>query len=93
MLLAAWTLMPGRSESAPAPASGSATSRGESELLMAGEMSLREGDCRGASENYLAAALVSQEVRVASRAATISIGCNQLATARFATPRPASGCR
>ncbi len=54
---------------------------------MAGEMALREGDCREASENYLAAARASQEVRVASRAAQIALGCHQLDTARAATIR------
>jgi tetratricopeptide (TPR) repeat protein len=61
--------------------------KGESEALMAGEMALREGDCREASENYLAAARASQEVRVASRAAQIALGCHQLDTARDATIR------
>ena len=54
---------------------------------MAGEKALDSGDCRGASENYLGAALASKEVRVASRASQISIGCNQLATAQMATAR------
>ncbi len=80
--------VPGKAHAAPAPAvSARADSRGESELLMAAEMSLRKGDCRAASENYLAAALASKEVEVASRAAQISIGCNQLATAQSATAR------
>jgi tetratricopeptide (TPR) repeat protein len=60
---------------------------GESEALMAAEISVREGDCRGASENYLAAAMASKEVRVASRAAQIALGCHQLETARAATRR------
>jgi tetratricopeptide (TPR) repeat protein len=72
--------MPRRADAASAP-------KGESELLMAGEMSLRNGDCRKASENYTAAAQVSKEVDVASRAAQIAIGCNQLATAQSATAR------
>lgn len=61
--------------------------KGESEALVAGEMALRAGDCRAASENYLAAAKVSQEARVASRAAQIAIGCFQLETARAAAAR------
>lgn len=72
--------MPGRAEAAPA-------AKGESELLMAGEMSLRNGDCRKASENYAAAAQVSKEADVAARASQIAIGCNQLSTAQAATAR------
>src|SRR5262249_20313827 len=68
-------------------AAASKSPRGESESLMAGEMALRDGDCREASENYLAAARVSKEVSVASRATQIALGCSQLQTARDAAAR------
>jgi tetratricopeptide (TPR) repeat protein len=75
-------------DAAPAlKGSASASARGESELLMAAEKALGSGDCRGASESYLAAAMVSEEARVASRAAQLSLACNQLATAQSATTR------
>lgn len=88
LLLLACMQLPGKAHAASAPeASAREDSRGESELLMAGQRSLRDGDCRGASENYLAAARASRELGVASRAAQIAIGCNQLATAQAATAR------
>src|SRR6185369_5938060 len=62
-------------------AAASATPKGESESLMAAEMALRAGDCREASENYLAAASVSKQASVAARAAQIALGCYQLQTA------------
>ncbi len=68
------------------PAAASAP-KGESESLMAAELALREGNCRAASENYLAAARSSGEVRLASRASQIAIGCNQFEVARQATAR------
>jgi tetratricopeptide (TPR) repeat protein len=61
--------------------------RGESELLLAAENALREGNCRSAAENFLAAARVSSQTGVASRAAQIGVGCNQLTTAREAVAR------
>jgi tetratricopeptide (TPR) repeat protein len=64
-----------------------AASRGESESILAAENALRDGDCRGASENYLAAAKVSAEVSVATRATQLAVGCEQLATARAAAAR------
>jgi len=82
LLLASCARQPARQEP---PASQVA--KGESEALMAGEMALRAGDCRGASENYMAAARVSSEVRIASRAAQVALGCYQLQTAREATSR------
>ena len=66
---------------APSPA------RGESESILAAENALRDGDCRGAAENYLAAAKVSAEVSVATRATQLAVGCEQLATARAAAAR------
>jgi tetratricopeptide (TPR) repeat protein len=87
-LLGACAQIPGRAQPAPPPVAGEpAVAKGESELLMAGEMSLRNGDCREASENYAAAALVSKEIGVAARASQIAIGCNQLETAQSATAR------
>jgi tetratricopeptide (TPR) repeat protein len=64
-----------------------AAPRGESESILAAENALRDGDCRAAAENYLAAALVSAEVSVATRATQLAVGCEQLATARAAAAR------
>ena len=64
-----------------------ATPRGESESILAAENALRDGDCRGAAENYLAAAKASAEVSVATRATQLAVGCEQLATARAAAAR------
>lgn len=61
--------------------------KGESEALMAAELALREGNCRTASENYLAAARVSAEPQVASKASQLALGCSQLDAARDATAR------
>ncbi|HTP40349.1 MAG TPA: tetratricopeptide repeat protein [Steroidobacteraceae bacterium] len=94
LLLAACAQLPHRSAPQPATtaapppvASEPVAPKGESESLMAGEMALRKGDCRAASENLLAAARLSTETRLASRAAQIAIGCHQLDTARAATAR------
>lgn len=65
----------------------SAPPRGESESILAAENALRDGDCRGASENYLAAAKASADVQVATRATQLAVGCEQLATARSAAAR------
>ncbi len=61
--------------------------KGESELLMAADLALREGNCRSASDSYLAAAKVSSQVQVARRAAQLALGCEQLSTARVAVAR------
>ena len=71
---------------AEAPAA-SAPVRGESESILAAESALRDGNCRAASEHYLSAARVSQDVGVASRAAQLAVGCEQLPTARVAAAR------
>jgi tetratricopeptide (TPR) repeat protein len=71
---------------APEPATATA-GKGESELLMAAENALREGNCRAAAENFLAAAQRSTEVTVAMRAAQLALGCNQLTTAQAAATR------
>jgi tetratricopeptide (TPR) repeat protein len=68
-------------------ASAADESRGESESILAAENALRDGDCRGAAENYLAAAKVSEQVDVATRATELAVGCEQLATARVAAAR------
>lgn len=54
---------------------------------MAAENALREGDCRAASENYLAAAQASADPDVAMRASQLAVGCEQFTTARAATQR------
>jgi tetratricopeptide (TPR) repeat protein len=61
--------------------------KGESESLLAAENALSQGKCREAVENFLAAARVSSNVAVATRAAQISVGCDQLTTARAAVTR------
>lgn len=61
--------------------------KGESEALMAAENALRAGDCRGASENYLAAAKASSDPSVATKASQLAVGCDQLSTARAAAQR------
>jgi tetratricopeptide (TPR) repeat protein len=55
--------------------------------MMAAENALRAGDCRGASENFLAAALTSGDASVAARAAQLAVGCDQLQSARAASQR------
>ncbi|MGC4028622.1 MAG: tetratricopeptide repeat protein [Steroidobacteraceae bacterium] len=71
---------------APAPG-GANAARGESELILAAEESLRAGSCRGASENYLGAARASADAGVAARATQLALGCEQLATAQAAAAR------
>jgi Flp pilus assembly protein TadD len=85
LLLASCARQPSRPE--PPVNQDQKVQKGESEALMAGEMALRAGDCRVAAENYLAAARVSSEVRIATRAAQLALGCHQLQTAREATMR------
>ncbi|HMA12556.1 MAG TPA: tetratricopeptide repeat protein [Steroidobacteraceae bacterium] len=60
---------------------------GESEAMMAAENALREGDCRKASESYLAAALASSDASVAAKASQLAVGCEQLGPARAAAQR------
>jgi tetratricopeptide (TPR) repeat protein len=72
----------------PAEAAAVATEpRGESEAMMAAQAALRSGDCRAASENYLAAARFSEDAQVAMRASQLAIGCNHLPAAHAATER------
>jgi len=81
---------PAASDAVPAvtpTAAVNTAGKGESELMMAAETSLREGNCRAAAENYLGAAKVSSEANVAMRASQLALGCNQLGTARTATAR------
>lgn len=54
---------------------------------MAAENALRQGDCRGAAENFLAAALASSDASVAARASQLAVGCDQLNSARAAAQR------
>lgn len=68
------------------PSSGTA-GKGESELLLAAETALNAGDCRGAVENYVAAAQLSKEVLVARKATQFALGCDQLDAARTAVAR------
>ncbi len=78
---------PAASDPVPAAAAVNTAGKGESELMMAAELSLRDGNCRAASENYLGAAKLSSEANVAMRASQLALGCNQLGTARMATAR------
>ncbi|HTQ36134.1 MAG TPA: tetratricopeptide repeat protein [Steroidobacteraceae bacterium] len=95
LLLAACAQLPHKPdapppEAAPAAApvaSAPAAPKGESELLMAAQMALRNGDCHAASQNMLAAAMVSREANIASRAAQTAFGCHQLDIARSAAAR------
>ena len=64
-----------------------AAPKGESEALMGAENALRAGDCRGAAENYLAAAKASSDPNVATRAAQLAVGCDQLPIATLAAKR------
>lgn len=68
-------------------ASAAAAPKGESEAMMAAENALRQGDCRGASENFLAAAVTSSDPGVAARASQLAVGCDQLLSARAAAQR------
>lgn len=68
-------------------ASAAAAPKGESEAMMAAENALRQGDCRGASENFLAAAIASSDPGVAARASQLAVGCDQLLSARAAAQR------
>ncbi len=92
LLLAACAQVP--SKAAPeqpaqpvAAAAEAAPPKGESELLVSGEMALRAGQCREATENYVAAAQLTAESKVASRATQIALGCHQLDAARTAAAR------
>jgi len=60
------------------------------------EMALQRGQCREGSEAYLKAAQGSADASLASRAAQVAVGCEQLATAwraaqRWQTLAPRSG--
>ena len=81
MLVAGCTSNPA-SDAGPASAP-----KGESEAMMAAENALRQGDCRGAAENFLAAALASSDPGVAARATQLAVGCEQLVSARAAAQR------
>jgi tetratricopeptide (TPR) repeat protein len=84
------TRKPDDAPAAPAPEKAEAVStagKGESELLMAGEMALRNGDCRKATDNYVAAAQVSNEAQLAMKATQLALGCNQMNAARKAVAR------
>jgi tetratricopeptide (TPR) repeat protein len=70
-----------------APPAAAVAPKGESEALMAAELALRDGDCRTASENYLAAARASAEPQVAAKASQLALGCSQLTAARDAAAR------
>ena len=62
-------------------AAGAAVTRAEranTELLGA-ESALQAGDCRAASEDYVAAALTATDLKLLQRATEVSLGCGQFA--------------
>jgi tetratricopeptide (TPR) repeat protein len=61
--------------------------KGEADLVAAAQSALREGKCRLATENYLAAAQASSDAQVAQRASSVALGCGQLGAARTAVAR------
>ncbi|HUG72378.1 MAG TPA: tetratricopeptide repeat protein [Steroidobacteraceae bacterium] len=69
------------------PVPAAAAPRGESEALMAAQNALAAGDCRVASESYLAAARFSEDPATAMRAAQLALGCHNLDAARSAALR------
>ncbi|MEO8314018.1 MAG: tetratricopeptide repeat protein [Pseudomonadota bacterium] len=71
----------------PASLLAATQSKGESELVTAGQAALREGKCRAAAENYVAAAQISADVQVVKSAVQIALGCEQLGAARTAVAR------
>lgn len=77
------TLPPSREQ----PAKSATAPRGESEAVMAAQNALQRGDCRTASENYLAAADFSEDPQVAMRASQLALACSNLDSAREATAR------
>jgi tetratricopeptide (TPR) repeat protein len=86
--ISALTLLTAGCATNPAAGAGpGAAPKGESEAMMAAENALRQRDCRGASENFLAAALASTDPDVAARATQLAVGCDQLVSARAAAQR------
>jgi predicted Zn-dependent protease len=81
----------GAAEKSPSASAGKAATstagKGESELLMTAELALRDGDCRTATEHFLAASKLSGEIALAMRASQLALGCDQLGAARAATAR------
>ncbi len=71
----------------PRTAVADTAGKGESELLLAAELALRNGNCRAATDNYVAAARVSTEAQLAKKASQLALGCDQLTAARTAVAR------
>lgn len=55
--------------------------------MAAAQTAMRDGDCRGATDNYVAAAGFSEDPQVAMRAAQLALNCDQLPAARAASSR------
>jgi tetratricopeptide (TPR) repeat protein len=55
--------------------------------MLAAESALQAGDCRTASEDYVAAALSSSEPKLLQRASEVSLGCGQYALGQKAATR------
>ena len=62
------------------PASGSAisTTSSDSADLMLADMALSRGDCRGATDRYLKAALGSSDAKISERANQVASECQQI---------------
>jgi Tfp pilus assembly protein PilF len=91
-LLAILMLTAGCSTTKPsgeeAPTAQQATApRGESEALMTARNALNAGDCRAASEAYVAAAGFSEDPQVAMAASQLALTCNNFKSAAAATER------
>jgi len=71
----------------PVAVEDSSAPRGESEALMAARNALSAGDCRGASEAYVAAAGFSDDAQVAMAASQLALTCHNYKAAHAATQR------
>lgn len=79
------TSRPAGAETAAAP--DAAAPRGESEALMIAQRAIESGDCRAASESYVAAAKFSDDPQVAMRGAQLGLACHNYSSARTAAAR------
>jgi Tfp pilus assembly protein PilF len=76
----AWLAL-GTSAHAATPVEGANTA------MLAAESALQAGDCRTASEDYVTAALASDEPKLLQRASEVSLGCGQYALGQKAAAR------
>ncbi|MDQ2640901.1 MAG: tetratricopeptide repeat protein [Pseudomonadota bacterium] len=87
LVLSTACTVPTRAPESTASAQEAAAPRGESEAMMAAQNAMRDGDCRGATDSYLAAAGFSEDPQVAMRAAQLALTCDQLPAATAAADR------